>query len=78
MDECNSKEFNEMKEKRVYGKICQSDLPDGHIFINNNRVFKMKFNRNVCAHLVVRGYSQVPGVDFEESCAPSTSKFVFY
>jgi hypothetical protein len=55
-----SKEFNEMKEKEVYEKICKSELPNGRTCIKNKWVFKIKRNGIFRACLVEYGYSQVP------------------
>jgi hypothetical protein len=65
-----SKEFDEMNEKEVYEKICKSELPNGRTFIKNKWVLKIIHNEIFRAGLVACEYSQVPGVDFQESFAP--------
>jgi hypothetical protein len=42
--EAISKEFDEMKEKEGYEKICKSELPNGRTCIKNKWVFKIKRN----------------------------------
>jgi hypothetical protein len=59
-----------MKEKGVYAKICKSELPNRRTCIKNNWVFKVKRNGIFRARLVACGYSQVTGVNFQESFAP--------
>jgi hypothetical protein len=63
--EAISKEFDEMKEKEIYEKICKSELPNGRC----NEIFR--------ARLVVCEYSQVPGVDFQENFAPVINDVTF-
>jgi hypothetical protein len=75
--EAISKEFDEMKEKEVYEKICKSELPNGRTCIKNKWVFKIKRNGIFRARLVACGYSQVPGVDFQESFAPVINDVTF-
>jgi hypothetical protein len=41
------KEFNEMKEKEVYEKICKLELPNGRTCIKNKWVFKIKLNNGI-------------------------------
>jgi hypothetical protein len=53
-----SKEFDVMKEKGVYEKMCKSDLPNGRTCIKNKWVFKIKRNGTFRARLVACRYSQ--------------------
>jgi hypothetical protein len=66
-----------MKEKDIYEKICKSELPNGRTCIKNKWVFKIKRNGIFRARLVAYGYSQVPGVDFQESFAPVINDVTF-
>jgi hypothetical protein len=67
MKRTNFKRIDEMKEKGVYEKICKSELPNGCTCIKNKWVIKIKRNGIFRARLVACGYSQVPGVYFQES-----------
>jgi hypothetical protein len=75
-----SKEFDAFKEKGVYETIFKSELPNGRTCIKNIWAFKIKCNRIFSAGLVACGYSQVPGVDFQESFAAVINDvtFAFY
>ena len=64
-----SKEFEEMKSKGVWEKFKKSKIPNGRNCIKNKRIFKIKRNGIFRARLVACGYSQIPGVDFQESYA---------
>jgi Reverse transcriptase (RNA-dependent DNA polymerase) len=66
-----------MKEKKVYEKISKSELPNGRTCINNKWVYKIKRNGIFSARLVAFGYSQVLGVDFQESFAPVMNDVTF-
>jgi Reverse transcriptase (RNA-dependent DNA polymerase) len=67
------KEFDDMSAKGVWKKIQNSDMPNGR----NCMIFKIKRNGVYCARLVAWGYSQVPGVDFQESFAPVINDVTF-
>jgi Reverse transcriptase (RNA-dependent DNA polymerase) len=73
-----SKEFNEINAKGVWRKIQKSELPNGQNCIKSKWVF-FKIKRNVVyrARLVDCGYSQVPGVDFQETFAPVINDVTF-
>ena len=75
--EAISKEFEEMSAKRVWKKIRKSELPNGRTCIKSKWVFKIKRNGVFRARLVACGYSQVPGVDFQESFAPVINDVTF-
>jgi Reverse transcriptase (RNA-dependent DNA polymerase) len=59
-----------MEDKGVYKKIEKSELPSNRVCVKNKWIFKIKRNGIFRAQLVACGYSQVPGIDFQESFAP--------
>ena len=72
-----SKEFEEMKSKGVWEKFKKSEIPNGRNCIKNKWIFKIKRNGIFRARLVACGYSQIPGVDFQESYAPVINDVTF-
>jgi Reverse transcriptase (RNA-dependent DNA polymerase) len=64
------KELGEMENKKVWEIIYKEDVPDGRRTIKCKWIFKIKRNAVFGARLVACGYSQVPGIDFNESFAP--------
>ncbi len=72
-----SKEFEEMEAKGVWEKFLKSEIPNGRNCIKNKWVFKTKRNGIFRARLVACGYSQIPGVDFQESYAPVINDVTF-
>jgi Reverse transcriptase (RNA-dependent DNA polymerase) len=65
-----NKEFEEMNKKQVWEVIKKVDIPQNRRTIKCKWIFKIKRNGVYRARLVACGYSQVPGVDFNESFAP--------
>jgi Reverse transcriptase (RNA-dependent DNA polymerase) len=68
--EAISKEFDDMSAKGVWKKIQKSDMPNGRNCIKSKWILKIKRNGVYRAGLVACGYSQVSGVNFQESFAP--------
>ena len=68
--EAIKKEFNDMNDKMVWSVINKESIPEGRRCIKCKWIFKIKRNGVFRARLVACGYSQVPGVDFNESFAP--------
>jgi hypothetical protein len=58
-----------MFDERVHELVKKSEVPDGRTCIKNKWVFEMKHNGIFRARSVACGYSQIPGVDFQESFA---------
>jgi Reverse transcriptase (RNA-dependent DNA polymerase) len=65
-----NKEFDEMNKKKVWEIIKKEDIPKNRRTIKCKWIFKIKRNGVFRARLVACGYSQIPGIDFNESFAP--------
>ena len=59
-----------MDTKNVWDIISKEEIPEERRCIKCKWIFKIKRNGIFRARLVACGYSQVPGVDFNESYAP--------
>src|SRR6266404_1438524 len=46
------------------------DLPSGHKTVKSKWVFKLKADGRFCARLVAKGFTQIPGIDFDETFSP--------
>ena len=68
--EAIKKELRDMINRRVFQKVKRSSMPTGKRCVKNKWVFKVKRNGIFRAQLVACGYSQIPGVDFQEHFAP--------
>ena len=64
------KEFSDMESRNVWDIIRKEEVPKDRRCIKCKWIFKIKRNGVFRARLVACGYSQVPGVDFNESFAP--------
>jgi len=67
------KEFRDMLARGVWRNIKKSDVPSGRRLVKHKWVFDIKRNGRFRARLVACGYSQIPGVDFQHSYAPTIS-----
>jgi len=67
------KEFRDMNNRRVWRKMKRSEVPKGRRLVKHKWVFDIKRNGRFRARLVACGYSQIPGVDFQNSFAPTIS-----
>jgi hypothetical protein len=65
-----NKELEEMDKKQVWEVIKKEEIPEKRRTIKCKWIFKIKRNGVYRAGLVACGYSQVPGVDFNDSFAP--------
>ena len=70
-------ELNKMKELRVWHIIKRKSIPSGRKCIKCKWVFDIKRNGIFRARLVACGYSQTPGIDFEDYYAPVVNDVVF-
>jgi len=67
------KELRNMLARGVWRKIKRSDVPNGRRLVKHKWVFDIKRSGRFRARLVACGYSQIPGVDFQHSFAPTIS-----
>ena len=58
-------EFKKMEDNGVMEPIRAEDVPKGTNIIDSRWVFKRKANGTYRARLVARGYSQIPGQDYD-------------
>jgi hypothetical protein len=65
-----SKEFRDMETRKVWKIIKRSKIPEGRRCVKNRWVWKIKRDGTFRARLVACGYSQIPGVDYDENFAP--------
>jgi Reverse transcriptase (RNA-dependent DNA polymerase) len=66
-----------MSAKGLWKKIQKLDMSNGRNCIKSKWIFKIKRNAVYRARLVACGYSQVPGVNFQESFAPVINDVTF-
>ena len=59
-----------MESRNVWDVIRKEEVPKDRRCIKCKWIFKIKRNGVFRARLVACGYSQVPGIDFNESFAP--------
>ena len=60
-----------MNKRKVWQTIKRRQMPQGLQLVKNKWVFEIKRDGQFCARLVACGYSQIPGVDFQNSYAPT-------
>ena len=63
-------EFKKMLDMGAWRHVKSNDCPNDHRLVGCKWVFKMKRNDVYCASLVVKGFSQIPGVDFTDNYSP--------
>ena len=71
------KEFRDMTNRKVWRKAQRSAMPDDRRCVKNKWVFKIKRNGTFRARLVACGYSQIPGVDYDQSYSPVIHDITF-
>ena len=64
-----------LKEWNVYELI---DALKGHKVMHNCLIFNIKSDDHKCTCLVVKGFSQVKGIDFDHICCPIVRFEVMY
>jgi hypothetical protein len=65
--EAIDKEFKSMEELEVWTKIPRAKMPSGRRCVKHKWVYTIKRCGKFRARLVACGYSQVPGLDFQET-----------
>jgi hypothetical protein len=65
------KEFRDMIARGVWRNMKRRDVPQGRRLVKSKWVFEIKRSGRFRARLVACGYSQIPGVDFQNSYAPT-------
>jgi hypothetical protein len=75
--EAINKEFNDMKKRGVWEIIRRREMPSDRRCVKSKWVFKIKRDGRYRARLVACGYSQIPGVDFEELYSPVINDMTF-
>ena len=71
------KEFKKMNEQKVWKKIKGSEMPSGRRCVKHKWVFLIKRNGTFRARLVACGYSQIPGIDFNDVYSPVANDTTF-
>jgi hypothetical protein len=66
-----------MNEQGVWRKINRSEMSSGRRCVKHKWVFNIKRNGIFRARLVACGYSQIPGVDFNEVYSPVANDMTF-
>jgi hypothetical protein len=66
-----------MKELKVWHIIKKNTIPKGSKCIKCKLIFDIKRNGTFHARLVACGYSQQPGIDFQDYFAPVVNDVVF-
>jgi hypothetical protein len=70
-------EFKEINVRRAWKKIGKFEMTDGRRCIKSKRMFKIMRKCVFRAQLLACGYSQVPGLDFNDSFAPVVNDVKF-
>ena len=65
------KELRDMIKRGVWRSMKRRDIPPGRRCVKCRWVFEIKRSGRFRARLVACGYSQVPGIDFENTYAPT-------
>jgi Reverse transcriptase (RNA-dependent DNA polymerase) len=70
-------ELDKMSLLKVWHAVDKATVPKDRRLIKNKWVFDIKRTGVFCARLVACGYSQIPGIDFQESYSPVVNDAVF-
>jgi hypothetical protein len=70
-------ELCDMDKQQVWETIKKEDISENRRAIKCKVIFKIKGKGIFRARLVTCGYSQIPGIDFNESFAPEINNASF-
>jgi Reverse transcriptase (RNA-dependent DNA polymerase)/gag-polypeptide of LTR copia-type len=70
-------ELDKMEKLKVWHVVDRKDVPQNRRLIKNKWVFDIKRTGIFRARLVTCGYSQIPGVDFQDYYSPVVNDAVF-
>ena len=68
--EAIKKGFENMEKNHIWRVIKKTDVPENRRLLGAKWVFKVKKNGIFKARLVTQGFSQIPGVDHQDSFSP--------
>jgi Reverse transcriptase (RNA-dependent DNA polymerase) len=71
-------EFKNMEEKKVWKIYKKTEIPSGRKLIGNRWVYALKDDGRYRARTVAKGFSQIPGQDFQENFAPVVNDTTFH
>jgi Reverse transcriptase (RNA-dependent DNA polymerase) len=71
-------EFDNCDHKQVWTIVKKSNVPKGRKIIGNRWVFARKDDGRYRARTVAKGFSQIPGQDFQENHAPVINDTTFH
>jgi hypothetical protein len=71
-------EFNNMETKHVWEICKKTDIPNNRKVIGNRWVYALKDDGRFRARTVAKGFSQIPGKDFQENHAPVVNDTTFH
>ena len=71
-------EFQNIEKKRVWEIVEKSRVPSNRQIIGNRWVYAKKDDGRFRARSVAKGYSQIPGKDFQENHAPVVNDTTFH
>jgi hypothetical protein len=70
MARCHKKELYDMDKQQVWEIMKKEDIPEDRRIIKCKWIFKIKQNGIFRARLLACGYSQIQGINFNESFTP--------
>ena len=66
-----------MNKRNLWSIVWITETPDGRKPIGNKWVLKIKRDGRYQARLVCLGYTQIPGIDFQDNFAPVVNNMTF-